>query len=54
MQDYAALVGIFAALALSSAASRRTYLRYKVWLDRTAGSVMMALGIKLVASAQKA
>lgn len=38
------------AVALSSARPRTTYLRYKHWLDRVAGGVMMALGIKLVAS----
>ncbi|MCH8617523.1 LysE family translocator [Undibacterium sp. TS12] len=40
------------AVALSSARPRTTYLRYKHWLDRVAGGVMMALGIKLVASAR--
>jgi threonine/homoserine/homoserine lactone efflux protein len=40
------------ATALSSAGPRSAYLRYKVWLDRIAGGVMMALGLKLVASAR--
>ncbi|MBI3729857.1 MAG: LysE family translocator [Burkholderiales bacterium] len=40
------------AVALSSEKPRTTYLRYKQWLDRVAGGVMMALGIKLVASAR--
>lgn len=40
------------AVALSSDRPRMTYLRYKKWLDRVAGGVMMALGIKLVASAR--
>lgn len=38
------------AIALSSAAPRRAYLHYKVWLDRAAGGVMLALGLKLMAS----
>ncbi len=40
------------ALALSSERPRNTYLRYKQWMDRVAGGVMMALGVKLVASAR--
>ncbi|MFZ6736067.1 LysE family translocator [Undibacterium sp. Ji42W] len=40
------------AVVLSSEKPRTTYLRYKQWLDRAAGGVMMALGIKLVASAR--
>ena len=42
------------ALALSSERPRRVYLRGKVWVDRTAGGVMVALGLKLVASAHRA
>jgi threonine/homoserine/homoserine lactone efflux protein len=42
------------ALALSSAAPRSAYLRYKKWVDRVAGGVMMALGVKLIASAREA
>jgi threonine/homoserine/homoserine lactone efflux protein len=41
------------ALALSSASPREMYLRYKAWVDRTAGSVMMLLGLKLVSSAKE-
>ncbi|MGJ7525895.1 LysE family translocator [Variovorax sp. GB1P17] len=39
------------ALALSSAAPRSAYLRYKTWIDRAAGGVMGALGLRLVWSA---
>lgn len=39
------------ALALSSAAPRSAYLRYKVWIDRAAGGVMGLLGLRLVWSA---
>ncbi|MGJ7614448.1 MULTISPECIES: LysE family translocator [unclassified Variovorax] len=39
------------ALALSSAAPRLAYLRYKVWIDRAAGGVMGLLGLRLVWSA---
>jgi threonine/homoserine/homoserine lactone efflux protein len=39
------------AFALSTAAPRAAYLRYKVWIDRAAGGVMAMLGVKLVASA---
>ena len=46
----AAWYGVVAVL-LSSARSRRTYLSYKAWVDRTAGLVMMGLGLKLIASA---
>lgn len=38
------------ALVLSAPAPRATYIRGKKWLDRTAGTVMMLLGAKLVAS----
>jgi threonine/homoserine/homoserine lactone efflux protein len=38
------------ALALSSAGPRSVYLRWKVWIDRAAGGVMAALGVKLLAS----
>jgi len=40
------------ALALSSAAPRAAYLRYKPWIDRAAGCAMMFLGAKLVSSAR--
>ncbi|MDB5846833.1 MAG: threonine transporter [Rhodoferax sp.] len=39
------------AVVLSSEAPRNAYLRFKRWVDRAAGGVMLALGIKLVASA---
>ncbi|MBD0345644.1 MAG: LysE family translocator [Coleofasciculus sp. Co-bin14] len=40
------------ALVLSSNIPRQAYLRYKAWLDRAAGGVMIALGFKLVTSAE--
>lgn len=33
---------------------RDAYLRYKSWVDRAAGGVMMLLGVRLVATATKA
>ncbi|MES2295784.1 MAG: LysE family transporter [Pseudomonadota bacterium] len=42
------------ALVLSSAGPRKTYLRAKTWIDRAAGGVMLALGIRLVASIERA
>jgi len=39
------------AAALSAAAPRALYLRHKKWLDRAAGGLMGALGLKLAASA---
>lgn len=39
------------AVALSSRAPRAAYVRSKRWIDRAAGGVLAALGIKLVASA---
>ncbi|RQO65737.1 threonine transporter [Aquitalea sp. FJL05] len=41
------------ALALSSAAPRKQYLRYKTAMDRIAGGVMIALGLKLATSAAR-
>jgi threonine/homoserine/homoserine lactone efflux protein len=41
------------AVALSAASPREVYLRYKSWIDRTAGGVMMLLGVKLVSSAKQ-
>lgn len=41
------------ALALATDAPRRAYLRYKSWTDRLAGGVMIGLGLKLAASAQR-
>jgi threonine/homoserine/homoserine lactone efflux protein len=40
------------AVGLSSERPRRTYLRYKAWIDGVAGGVMMALGLRLVTSAR--
>jgi threonine/homoserine/homoserine lactone efflux protein len=42
------------ALALSSRGPQQTYLRYKAWVDRAAGAVMVSLGLKLLASAHRA
>jgi len=39
------------ALALSSTAPRKQYLRYKTVMDRMAGGVMIALGLKLATTA---
>ncbi len=41
------------ALVLSSASPRAAYLRYKAWIDRAAGGVMLLLGLKLAASARE-
>ncbi|WP_024302307.1 LysE family translocator [Pseudogulbenkiania sp. MAI-1] len=41
------------ALALSSHGPRSAYLRYKAWIDRAAGGVMVALGLKLVSSTSR-
>ena len=41
------------AVVLSSAVPRRAYLSYKGWVDRTAGLVMVGLGLKLIASAHR-
>lgn len=41
------------ALALSSDRPRGAYLRYKSWVDRLAGGVMVTLGLKLVSSAHR-
>jgi len=40
------------ALALASERPRQAYLRFKSWIDRAAGGVMAALGLKLVWSAR--
>jgi threonine/homoserine/homoserine lactone efflux protein len=42
------------ALALSSERPRMAYLRYKARVDRVAGGVMVALGLKLASSAYRA
>ena len=39
---------VVVALALSANGPRGVYLRYKAWIDRVAGGVMIALGLKLV------
>jgi threonine/homoserine/homoserine lactone efflux protein len=39
------------AVMLSAASPRHAYLRYKLWVDRTAGGVMALLGLKLVHAA---
>jgi threonine/homoserine/homoserine lactone efflux protein len=39
------------AFGLSASAPRLAYLKYKAWIDRTAGAVMGALGIKLISMA---
>ena len=41
------------ATVLSSARPRVAYLRYKAWIDRSAGGVMAILGIKLIFSARQ-
>ncbi|WP_428717100.1 LysE family translocator [Undibacterium curvum] len=41
----------FVATALSSETSRGAYLRYKKWVDRSAGGIMGILGVKLATSA---
>ena len=41
------------ALVLSSNLPRRVYLHCKSWIDRVTGGVMMALGFKLIASAER-
>jgi threonine/homoserine/homoserine lactone efflux protein len=40
------------ALALSAPSPRSAYLRWKTWIDRAAGAVMAALGIRLIFSAR--
>lgn len=42
------------ALALSASGPQKTYLRYKAWADRFAGTVMVCLGLRLLASAHRA
>jgi threonine/homoserine/homoserine lactone efflux protein len=41
------------AVALSAHGPRLAYLRYKAWIDRVAGGVMVALGMKLVHAADR-
>jgi threonine/homoserine/homoserine lactone efflux protein len=40
------------ALVLSSERPRLTYLRFKTWIDRAAGSMMIALGVRLATAAR--
>ncbi len=40
------------AIALSAQRPRHAYLRYQAWIDRAAGGVMFALGLKLISSAR--
>ena len=42
------------ALALSAEQPRAAYLRGKAWIDRTAGAVLMLLGVKLAFDANRA
>jgi len=42
------------ALVLSSDRPRRAYLRCKSWVDRAAGGILVALGLRLVSSAHHA
>jgi len=42
------------ALALSAERPRGAYLRFRTWIDRVAGGVMIGLGVKLLACAQHA
>ncbi len=42
------------AVALSTERPRAAYLRHKAWVDRIAGGVMVALGMKLASSAYRA
>jgi threonine/homoserine/homoserine lactone efflux protein len=42
----------FVAVALSSERPRHVYLRYKMFIDRTAGAIMLALGLKLITSSR--
>ncbi|MDX2219128.1 MAG: LysE family translocator [Burkholderiales bacterium] len=39
------------AWVLSASAARQRYLRWKVWIDRAAGGIMTALGVKLATTA---
>ncbi|MGZ5780451.1 MAG: LysE family translocator, partial [Burkholderiaceae bacterium] len=41
------------AVVLSAASPRDAYLRYKAWVDRMAGGVMMLLGLKLISSTKE-
>lgn len=41
------------AVAFSAGRPRAAYLRFKAWIDRAAGAVMAALGVRLVAEAMR-
>ena len=41
------------AVLLSSSGPRRAYLSCKAWVDRTAGAVMVGLGLRLIATAHR-
>jgi threonine/homoserine/homoserine lactone efflux protein len=41
------------AMLLSSSGPRRIYLQGKGWVDRTAGAVMICLGMKLISSVNR-
>ncbi|MEA5097685.1 MAG: LysE family translocator [Burkholderiaceae bacterium] len=45
---------VLVATVLSSTQPRAAYLRYKAWIDRSAGGVMAVLGLRLIASARQA
>jgi threonine/homoserine/homoserine lactone efflux protein len=45
---------VVVAVALSASGPRSVYLRYKAWIDRAAGGVMVALGLKLVSGSDRA
>lgn len=49
---FAAEIGWYAAVAtvLSASAPRTAFLHPKLWIDRAAGAVLSALGIKLATS----
>lgn len=53
---YLVEAGWYAAVAmgLSSRGPREAYLRGKAWIDRLAGSVLVVLGLRLVATAHRA
>jgi len=44
---------VLVAVALSSERPRGAYLSYKAWIDRGAGGIMVALGLRLLASAPR-
>jgi threonine/homoserine/homoserine lactone efflux protein len=44
---------VLVAVALSSKRPRGAYLSYKAWIDRTAGAIMIGLGLKLLGSTHR-